>query len=215
MKSMLTATVLAFSVAAAEATPLKNMPSGTNADLRSLIEEFAGGDSVDVSTVLTELIAALGLSDSAAEDIEQVLANLADVDFQALVDEIGSIREELMSYRYRYVGLAEGAVWEDDTLPAFWNLSAMCVDTFGEGARLARTGDVAYSLESGEFPLGGVERAIFRSSLPIPYRDGLYDTLVSAPVDIDGLVVYDGTLDRFEVKNPDLSASVACSASDR
>lgn len=215
MKSLLTATVLAFSMAAAQATPLKNMPSDTNADLRSLIEDFAGGDSVDVSGVLSELIDALGLSDNASEDIEQVLANLADVDFQALVDEISSIREELMSYQYQYIGLAEGAVWEDDTLPAFWNLSAMCVDTFGEGARLARTSDVAYSLEGGEFPLDGVERAIFRSSLPIPYRDGLYDTLVNAPVDIDGLVVYDGASDRFGVKNPDLSASVACSANGR
>lgn len=215
MKTLLTTTVLALSVAAAEATPPKNMHSDSNADLRSLIEDFAGGDSVDVSTVLSELIDALDLGDSATDDIAQVLANLAEVDFQLLVDEIGSIREELMSYQYRYVGLAEGSVWEDDTLPAFWNLSAMCADTFGEGARIARTSDVAYSLERGEFPLDGIERAIFRSSYPIPYRDGLYDTLVSAPVDMDGLIVYDGTLERFNVKNPDLSASVACSANDR
>jgi hypothetical protein len=61
----------------------------------------------------------------------------------------------------------------------------------------------------------GVERAVFKSSYPIPYRDGLYDTLVSAPVDLDGLVIFDAASDRFVTKDADLMARPACSASNQ
>ena len=103
-------------------------------------------------------------------------------------------------------------VAEDGAMPSFWNLSAMCQDTYGEGARLARTSEVAYLLERGELQWEGVDRAVFRSSYPIPLQDGLYDTLVSAPVDLDGLVIFDAASDRFVDKNPVKMASPACSA---
>ena len=45
--------------------------------------------------------------------------------------------------------------------------------------------------------LEGLDLAIFKSSFPIAYRDGLYDTVVNAPVDMNGLVIYDGSQDRF------------------
>ena len=76
---------------------------------------------------------------------------------------------------------------------------------------MARTSDVAYLLEGADFPLEGVDRAIFKSSLPIPYREGLYDTLVNAKVDLDGLVIYDGGTDRFVEKEPARVATPACS----
>lgn len=139
------------------------------------------------------------------------LFHLTDFIFQALADEIAAFRDELQLYRYESVGVADALIQEDDQMPAFWNLSAMCEDTFGEGARLARTSDVAYLLEGADFPLEGVDRAIFKSSLPIPYRDGLYDALVNAKVDLDGLVIYDGATDRFGEKDSARAANPACS----
>ncbi len=154
----------------------------------------------------------MGLSGEGSADLEALVEQLAALDFQVLADEIAALRESLEMYRYSYVGVADALVTEDDTVPAFWNLSDMCEATFGEGARLARTSDVAYLLEGGDFPRAGVDRAIFKSSLPIPFGEGLYDTLFNAKVDLDGVVIYDGVADRFVGKDATQSANPACSA---
>ena len=66
-------------------------------------------------------------------------------------------------------------------------------------------------LERGDLQLEGLDLAIFKSSYPIAYRNGLYDALVNAPADMNGLVVYDGNQDRF-VLDDSGTASAACSA---
>jgi len=48
---------------------------------------------------------------------------------------------------------------------------------------LASTSDIAYLLERGELQWEGVDRAVFTSSYPIPYKDGLYDPLATQTVD--------------------------------
>lgn len=211
MKSMITATVLAFSASAALAGPSDIHTGNADLGLRSLIEQLGGNDdsaSSDLPQILSEL---LGLAGDGSAEFEALLNQLSSLDFQVLVDEISALRNELQLYRYEYAGVADALIQEDAQIPAFWNLSAMCEDTFGEGARLARTSDVAYLLEGADFPLDGVDRAIFKSSLPIPYRDGLYDALVNATVDLDGLVMYDGATDRFGEKDSARAANPACS----
>jgi len=212
MKSLITAVFFAVGASAAMAAPGNLQPGNADANLRSLFEQLGGGSdtsSSDLSQLLTSL---LGLSGEGSADLEALVEQLAALDFQVLADEIAALRESLGMYRYSYVGVADALVTEDESVPAFWNLSDMCEATFGEGARLARTSDVAYLLEGGDFPLAGVDRAIFKSSLPIPFGDGLYDTLVNAEVDLDGVVIYDGAADRFVAKDPTQSANPACSA---
>jgi hypothetical protein len=177
-----------------------------------LIEQLGGGSDTSTSDLSQLLTSLLGLSGEGSADLEALVEQLAALDFQVLADEIAALRESLGLYRYSYVGVADALVPEDESVPAFWNLSDMCEATFGEGARLARTSDVAYFLEGGDFPLAGVDRAIFKSSLPIPFGDALYDTLVNAEVDLDGVVIYDGAADRFVAKDPTQSANPACSA---
>ena len=212
MKSLITAVFFAVGASAAMAAPGNLQPGNADANLRSLIEQLGGGSdtsSSDLSQLLTSL---LGLSGEGSADLEALVEQLTALDFQVLADEIAALRESLGMYRYSYVGVADALVTEDESVPAFWNLSDMCEATFGEGARLARTSDVAYLLEGGDFPLAGVDRAIFKSSLPIPFGDGLYDTWVNAEVDLDGVVIYDGAADRFVAKDPTQSANPACSA---
>lgn len=212
MKRLLTALTLIVAGSSAAAAPATYDPIQGSAGLKDLIQDWTGGDlsnSEGFTEILTEL---LGLTESASADIEALLDRLDSLDFQVLADELAALREEFRMYRYSYVGVANEAFTEDATMPAFWNLSASCEAAFGEGARLARTADVAYLLESGELQWEGLERTIFKSSFPMPYRDGLYDALVSAPVDLDGLVIYDGTEDRFAAKDPERSARPACSA---
>ena len=211
MKSMIAATVLAFSASATMAGPSDIQTGNADLGLRSLIEQLGGNDdsaTSDLSQILSEL---LGLTGDGSAEFEALLNQLSSLDYQALADEIAAFRDELQLYRYEYVGVADALIQEDDQMPAFWNLSAMCEDAFGQGARLARTSDVAYLLEGADFPLDGVDRAIFKSSLPIPYRDGLYDALVNATVDLDGLVMYDGGTDRFGEKDTARAACPACS----
>ena len=182
-----------------------------NADIRSLIEGLVGGDNTDVSSLLDELVDALGQGGLASEDLTELLDNLASLDFEGLVDELSALREELGLYRYSFVGVAQQAAFDGGTSPTFWELSALCEEAFGEGARLTRTAEIAYLLERGDLQLEGLDRTIFKSSYPIAYRDGLYDALVNAPADMNGLVVYDGNQDRFVLDDAG-TASAACSA---
>ena len=212
MKSLITAALFTLGASAAVAAPGNLQPGNADANLRSLLEQLGGGSDTSTSDLSELLTSLLGLSGEDSADLEALVERLAALDFQVLADEIAALRESLGMYRYSYVGVADALVTEDDTVPAFWNLSDMCEATFGEGARLARTSDVAYLLEGGDFPLAGVDRAIFKSSLPIPFGDGLYDTLVNAEVDLDGVVIYDGVADRFVGKDATQSANPACSA---
>jgi hypothetical protein len=212
MKSLITAVFFAIGASAAMAAPGNFQPGNADANLSSLIEQLGGGSDTSTSDLSQLLTSLLGLSGGGSADLDALVEQLAALDFQVLADEIAALRESLGMYRYSYVGVADALVTEDESVPAFWNLSDMCEATFGEGARLARTSDVAYLLEGGDFPLAGVDRAIFKSSLPIPYSDGLYDTLVNAEVDLDGVVIYDGVTDRFVAKDPTQSANPACSA---
>jgi len=141
-----------------------------------------------------------------------LLDNLASLDFDGLVEELAALREELGLYRYTFVGVAQQDAFDGRANPTFWELSALCEEAFGEGARLTRTAEIAYMLERGDLQLEGLDVAIFKSSLPIAYRDGLYDTVVNAPADMNGLVVYDGIQDRFLSSDASTSASAACSA---
>ena len=212
MKSLITAALFAVGASAAMAAPGSLQAGNADASLGSLLEQLGGDTGTSTSDLSQLLTSLLGVSDDRSADLEALMEQLAALDFQVLADEIAALRESLGMYRYSYVGVADALVMEDESVPAFWNLSDMCEATFGEGARLARTSDVAYLLEGGDFPLAGVDRAIFKSSLPIPYSDGLYDTLVNAEVDLDGVVIYDGATDRFVAKDPTQSANPACSA---
>jgi hypothetical protein len=182
-----------------------------NADIRSLIEGLFGGDNTDASSLLDDLVDALDQGGLASEDLTELLDNLASLDFDGLVDELAALREELGLYRYTFVGVAQQTGFDGGMSPAFWELSALCEEAFGEGARLTRTAEIAYMLERGDLQLEGLDFAIFKSSFPIAYRDGLYDTVVNAPADMNGLVVYDGNQDRF-VLDAAGTASAACSA---
>ena len=212
MKSLITAVFFAVGASVAIAAPGNLQPGNADASLRSLIEQLGGGSDTSTSDLSQLLTSLLGLSGEGSPDLEALVEQLAALDFQVLTDEIAALRESLGMYRYSYVGVADALVTEDESVPAFWNLSDMCEATFGECARLARTSDVAYLLEDGDFPMAGVDRAIFKSSLPIPLGEGLYDTLVNAEVDLDGVVIYDGAADRFVAKDPTQSANPACSA---
>jgi len=182
-----------------------------NADIRSLIEGLVGGNNTDVSSLLDDLANALGQGGLASEDLAELLDNLASLDFDGLADELVALREELGLYRYTFVGIAQQTGFNGGTNPTFWELSALCEEAFGEGARLTRTAEITYMLERGDLQLEGLDRAIFKSSYPIAYRDGLYDALVNAPADMNGLVVYDGNQDRFVLDDAG-TASAACSA---
>ena len=212
MKLLITAVLFAVGASAAMAAQGNLQPDNADANLRSLLEQLGGDTDTSTSDLSQVLTSLLGLSGEGSADLEALIEQLAALDFQVLADEIAALRESLGMYRYSYVGVADALITEDEGVPAFWNLSDMCEATFGEGARLARTSDVAYLLESGDLPLEGIDRAIFKSSLPIPFGDGLYDTLVNAEVDLDGVVIYDGAADRFVAKDPTQSANPACSA---
>ena len=212
MKSLFLA--LLMGIATCVAVPgYANSPfADPNADIRSLIDGLVGGDSSDVSSLLVDLVDALGQGGLASEDLADLLDNLASLDFDGLVEELAALREELGLYRYTFVGVAQQDAFDGGTNPTFWELSALCEEAFGEGARLTRTAEIAYMLERGDLQLEGLDLAIFKSSFPIAYRDGLYDTVVNAPADMNGLVIYDGIQDRFLSTDASTSASAACSA---
>ncbi|MCH1579152.1 MAG: hypothetical protein L7S55_00480 [Luminiphilus sp.] len=211
MKTVFFALLVSLTSAIAAAAHANSNFADPNADIRSLIEGLVGGDNTDVSSLLDDLVDALGQGGLASEDLTELLDNLASLDFEGLVDELAALREELGLYRYNFVGVAQQAAFDGGASPTFWELSALCEETFGEGARLTRTAEIAYMLERGDLQLEGLDRAIFKSSYPIAYRDGLYDALVNAPADMNGLVVYDGNQDRFVLDDAG-TASAACSA---
>jgi len=213
MKVLITAVLIGLGSTVAFAQPsAPAQASASNAGGGMLEEWLESNVSVfgELVTLLEELLA---LAESL--DFQELIDRLSALDFDELATEIQGLRDELNLYRYSYVGVADMMVGENSAMPSFWNLSAMCQDTYGEGARLARTSDIAYQLENGALQWEGVDRAVFRSSYPIPLQDGLYDTLVSAPVDLDGLVIFDAASDRFVDKNPVKMASPACSARGR
>ena len=213
MRVFITAMLIGLGATSALGQPATAVPMDSTNHMGSLLEDWFGGEvleSAELSALLEELLAVVE-----SLDFQELIDRLSALDFDELAVEIQDLRDELNLYRFGYVGVAEVAVPEDGTMPSFWNLSTLCKDTFGEGARLARTSDIAYLLERGELQWGSVERAVFRSSYPIPYKDGLYDTLVSAPVDMDGLVIFDAASDRFVTKDPDRTATPACSAKAR
>ena len=212
MKSFFFATLMGIATCFSAPGYANGSLADPNADIRSLIEGLVGGDNTDVSSLLDDLVDALGQGDLASEDLAELLDNLASLDFDGLVEELAALREELGLYRYTFVGVAPQTAFDDGMNPAFWELSALCEEAFGEGARLTRTAEIAYMLERGDLQLEGLDLAILKSSFPIAYRDGLYDTVVNAPVDMNGLVIYDGSQDRFLSTDVSTSASAACSA---
>jgi hypothetical protein len=211
MKSVFFALLVSLASSITAAAHANSNFADPNADIRSLIEGLFGGDNTDASSLLDDLVDALDQGGLASEDLTELLDNLASLDFDGLVDELAALREELGLYRYTFVGVAQQTGFDGGMSPAFWELSALCEEAFGEGARLTRTAEIAYMLERGDLQLEGLDFAIFKSSFPIAYRDGLYDTVVNAPADMNGLVVYDGNQDRF-VLDAAGTASAACSA---
>jgi hypothetical protein len=211
MKSVFFALLVSLASSITAAAHANSNFADPNADIRSLIEGLFGGDNTDASSLLDDLVDALDQGGLASEDLTELLDNLASLDFDGLVDELAALREELGQYRYTFVGVAQQTEFDGGMSPAFWELSALCEEAFGEGARLTRTAEIAYMLERGDLQLEGLDFAIFKSSFPIAYRDGLYDTVVNAPADMNGLVVYDGNQDRF-VLDAAGTASAACSA---
>jgi hypothetical protein len=211
MKSVFFALLVSLASSITAAAHANSNFADPNADIRSLIEGLFGGDNTDASSLLDDLVDALDQGGLASEDLTELLDNLASLDFGGLGDELAALREELGLYRYTFVGVAQQTGFDGGMSPAFWELSALCEEAFGEGARLTRTAEIAYMLERGDLQLEGLDFAIFKSSFPIAYRDGLYDTVVNAPADMNGLVVYDGNQDRF-VLDAAGTASAACSA---
>jgi hypothetical protein len=211
MKSVFFALLMSLASSITAAAHANSNFADPNADIRSLIEGLFGGDNTDASSLLDDLVDALDQGGLASEDLTELLDNLASLDFGGLGDELAALREELGLYRYTFVGVAQQTGFDGGMSPAFWELSALCEEAFGEGARLTRTAEIAYMLERGDLQLEGLDFAIFKSSFPIAYRDGLYDTVVNAPADMNGLVVYDGNQDRF-VLDAAGTASAACSA---
>ena len=213
MRAFITAMLIGLGATSAFGQSGTVAPIDSTNHVGSLLEEWFGGEaseSAEISALLEELLALVE-----SLDFQELIDRLSALDFDELGAEIQDPRDELNLYRYGYVGVAEVAVPEDATMPSFWNLSKLCQDTFGEDARLARTSDIAYLLERGELQWDGVERAVFKSSYPIPYKDGLYDTLVSAPVNVDGLVIFDAASDRFVTTDSARTATPACSAKAR
>jgi len=212
MKCLLSTLVLTLSLSTGWAHASSPDMANSNADFKSFLEDlFDGGDGGDGGGELIELLESfLAEVENANIDLGEILTRLEAIDLSAITEEIEALRQEFGLYRYRYAGAAD-AVYSEGDLPAFWNLSAACRDTFGEGARLARTGDVVMQLERGTLPTDLASRVIFKSSFPVALGDALYDTQVNSEVDTDGLLIYGVDQDRFVEKDPASSASPGCS----
>ena len=187
--------------------------ANSSAGLMSFFDDlFDGADTgTDTGDLVGLLENFLGQAESANIDLGEILGRLEAIDISAVTDEIEALRQEFDLYRYRYAGIADAAYSTGDDLPAFWNLSAACRDTFGAGARLARTGDVVKQLERGTLPVDFASEIIFKSSYPVALGDTLYDTQVNSEVEVDGLLIFSVDQDRFIAKASAASASPGCS----
>ena len=187
--------------------------ANSTADLMSFFDDlFDGADTgTDTGDLVGLLESFLGQAETANIDLGEILGRLEAIDISAVTDEIEALRQEFDLYRYRYAGIADAVYSTGDDLPAFWNLSAACRDTFGEGARLARTGDVVKQLERGTLPVDFASEIIFKSSYPVALGDTLYDTQVNSEVEVDGLLIFSVAQDRFIAKASAASASPGCS----
>ena len=187
--------------------------ANSSADLMSFFDDlFDGADTgTDTGDLVGLLESFLGQAETANIDLGEILGRLEAIDLSAVTDEIEALRQEFDLYRYRYAGIADAVYSTGDDLPAFWNLSAACRDTFGEGARLARTGDVVKQLERGTLPVDFASEIIFKSSYPVALGDTLYDTQVNSEVEVDGLLIFSVAQDRFIAKASAASASPGCS----
>ena len=187
--------------------------ANSTADLMSFFDDlFDGADTgTDTGDLVGLLESFLGQAETANIDLGEILGRLEAIDLSAVTDEIEALRQEFDLYRYRYAGIADAVYSTGDDLPAFWNLSAACRDTFGEGARLARTGDVVRQLEGGALPVDFASEIIFKSSYPVALGDTLYDTQVNSEVEVDGLLIFSVAQDRFIAKASAASASPGCS----
>ncbi len=185
--------------------------ANSSVDLMSFFDDLfdvADNDTNDLTELLESF---LGEVATANIDLREVLGRLEAIDISAVTDEIEALRQEFDLYRYRYAGVADPVYASGNALPAFWNLSAACRDTFGEGARLARTGDAVRQLESGTLPVDFASEIIFKSSYPVALGDTLYDTQVNTEVKVDGLLIFSVAQDRFIATASAASASPGCS----
>jgi hypothetical protein len=153
MKSVFFALLVSLASSITAAAHANSNFADPNADIRSLIEGLFGGDNTDASSLLDDLVDALDQGGLASEDLTELLDNLASLDFGGLGDELAALREELGLYRYTFVGVAQQTGFDGGMSPAFWELSALCEEAFGEGARLTRTAEIAYMLERGDLQL--------------------------------------------------------------
>ena len=185
--------------------------ANSSADLMSFFDDLFDGTNRDNSDLTGLLESFLGQAETANIDLGEILGRLEAIDISAVTDEIEALRQEFDLYRYRYAGIADAVYSTGNDLPAFWNLSAACRDTFGKGARLARTGDVVKQLEGGTLPVDFASEIIFKSSYPVALGDTLYDTQVNTEVEVDGLLIFSVARDRFIDKASAASASPGCS----
>ena len=185
--------------------------ASNSADLMSFFDDLFDGADNDSGDLAGLLESFLNQAETANIDLGEILGRLEAIDISAVTDEIEALRQEFDLYRYRYAGIADAVYSTGNDLPAFWNLSAACRDTFGKGARLARTGDVVRQLEGGTLPVDFASEIIFKSSYPVALGDTLYDTQVNTEVEVDGLLIFSVAQDRFIDKASAASASPGCS----
>lgn len=215
MKSWTLALIIVMTPVTGWTQSAPSTQANSSADLMSFFDDLFNGadnDSTDLAGLLESF---LGQAETANIDLGEILGRLEAIDITAVTDEIESLRQEFdlyrYRYRYRYAGIADAVYSTGSDLPAFWNLSAACRDTFGKGARLARTGDVVRQLEGGTLPIDFASEIIFKSSYPVALGDTLYDTQVNTEVEVDGLLIFSVAQDRFIDKASATSASPGCS----
>ena len=117
MRAFITAMLIGLGATSAFGQSGTVAPMDSTNHVGSLLEEWFGGEaseSAELSALLEELLA---LAESL--DFQELIDRLSALDFDELAAEIQDLRDELNLYRYGYVGVAEVAVPEDDTMPSF------------------------------------------------------------------------------------------------